>query len=114
MAKFPKKRKPSEEPAEEAPILHHDAPVVGEGQKAEPPKTDAPGLPKITVKIAACGLLLENELKRQKAAGLVPKYGQLILEGMLLYPDKMHVLPRSKAVEKAILDGWIVDMGVYP
>jgi len=110
MAKTPKKSKgAAEEPEKEAPVLHHDAPVVGEDQQAEPPKTD---VPKITVKLAACGLLLENELKRQKAEGLVERYGQLMLEGMLLQPDKMYILPRSKAVEKAIDDGWIVDMGV--
>ncbi len=113
MAKFPKKKMPTEEPAKEVPILHHEAPVVGEDQQAEPPKTDVTRLPRITVKIAACGLLLENELKRQKAAGLVERYGQLRLEGVLLQPNKMHVLPKSKIVEKAILDGWIVDMGVY-
>ncbi len=106
MGKSLKKGRPSEEPA-----LHHDAPVAGDGQKPEPPKTD---VPKITVKLAACGLLLENELKRQKAAGLVERYGQLRLEGVLLQPNKMHVMPKSKIVEKAILDGWIVDMGVCP
>ncbi len=116
MAKFPKKKMPSgsEEPAKEASVLHHDAPVVAERScEKSAPKTDVPRLTKITVKIAACGLLLENELKRQKAAGLVERYGQLVLDDLLLYPDKMHILPRSKAVEKAILDGWIVDMGGY-
>ncbi len=109
MGKSLKKGKPSEEPA-----LHHDAPVVSKDKEADQPvlKTDAPALPKITVKLAACGLLLENELKRQKAAGLVERYGQLRLEGVLLQPDEMYVLPRSKAVEKAIDDGWVVDMGV--
>ena len=107
-----KQRGPSREPIDEALVLHHDAPAAKSSAKEPALKTDASALPKITVKIAACGLLLENELKRQKAAGDVERYGQLILDGFRLDPDEMYTLPRTKAVERAIIDGWIVDMGV--
>jgi len=107
-----KKKEASKEPAEDSPILHHDAPAPETPKEQSALKTDAPALPKITVKIAACGLLLENELKRQKAAGLVERYGQLVLDGVLLQPDEMHAVSRSQTVEKAIVNGWIVDMGV--
>lgn len=108
MAKMTKK---NEWAREEAHPLHHDAPVLK--NKEDPPalKTDAPDS-KVAVMIAACGLLLENELKRQKNSGIVEKFGQLVLDNVLLQPDKIYTLPRSILVEKAIIDGWVVDMGV--
>jgi len=112
MANPSKKQRGQSRETVEAPALHHDAPVPVATVKEPALKTDAPALPKITVRIAACGLLLENELKRQKVAGEVERYGQLLLDGVLLQPDEMHVLARTKAVERAIIDGWIVDMGV--
>jgi len=107
-----KQRGPAREPIDEALVLHHDAPAAKSSAKEPALKTDAPTLPIITVKIAACGLLLENELKRQKAADEVERFGQLVLDGVLLQPDEMYTLPMTKVVEKAIVDGWVVDMGV--
>jgi hypothetical protein len=31
---------------------------------------------------------------------------------VLLQPDRIYTLSRTAIVEKAIVDGWIVDMGV--
>lgn len=107
-----KQRGPVREPIDEALVLHHDAPAAKASGREPALKTNAPAPPKITVKIAACGLLLVNELKRQKAAGDVERYGQLVLDGFRLDPDEMYTLPMTKAVEGAIVDGWVVDMGV--
>ncbi len=108
MSKTPKRK---EGGREDIPALHHDAPAPK--KKEDPPvlKTDVPDS-HVTVMIAACGLLLENELKRQKNSGIVEKFGQLVLDNVLLQPDKIYTLPRSILVEKAIIDGWVVDMGV--
>jgi hypothetical protein len=108
MSKTPKRK---EGDRENIPALHHDAPASK--KKEDPPalRTDVPDS-KVTVMIAACGLLLENELKRQKNSGIVEKFGQLVLDNVLLQPDKIYTLSRTVLVEKAITDGWIVDMGV--
>lgn len=107
MAKMTKKKDGARE---EAHPLHHDAPVLK--NKEDPPalKTDAPDS-KVTVMIAACGLLLENEMKRQENSGIVEKFGQLVLDNVLLQPDRIYTLSRTAMVERAIVDGWIVDMG---
>lgn len=97
-------------PKEEGPALHHDAPAPKTIEEQPVLKTDAPDS-QVAVMIAACGLLLENELKRQKNSGIVEQFGQLILDGMLLLPNEIYILPRTLTVEKAIADGWIVDMG---
>jgi len=95
---------------DEAPVLHHDAPAPKKTEDSPALKTDAPGR-QITVMIAACGLLLVNELKCQKNSGIVKQYGQLMLDDALLQPNEIYTLPWTAAVEKAIIDGWVVDMG---
>ncbi len=109
------KRKKGETPSD-SHLLHHDTPEIKAISEEPALKTDAPilSVSKITVKLAACGLLLENELKRQKTAGLVQQYGQLVLAGTLLKPNKIYVIPKTTDVIKAIEDGWIVDMGIAP
>ncbi len=109
------KRKKGETPSD-SHLLHHDTPKAKAISEEPALKTGAPitSVPKITVKLAACGLLLENELKRQKASGVVKQYGQLVLAGILLNPDEIYVIPKTADAVKAIEDGWIVDMGITP
>ncbi len=74
-------------------------------------KNDAPST--IKVMIAACGMLRDNELVRQHKAGIVKNFGEMLVEGTLLLPDRVAGVQRTPAVIKAIEDGWIVCMGEW-
>ncbi len=64
------------------------------------------------VKLGFGGIVLDSELKRQKAEGLVDQHGRMVIDGNLLMPDMLFALPRTEALQRAIEAGWIIDQGV--
>jgi hypothetical protein len=99
------KRKRASDP-NAAPAILLDAPI-----ELTPSATSEPGLPCITVMIAVCGFLLDKELRRQKAAGIVEQLGQLVISGQLLKLNEMYVLPFDDDVKQAVKQGWVIVMG---
>ena len=68
-------------------------------------------IPKIKVVLAECGMLRDNELVRQKKAGIVKVFGHMMLEGIELEPNKAAEVPETNNVLKAIQDGWVIYVG---
>jgi hypothetical protein len=64
------------------------------------------------VALAGAGHMLDSELKRQKAVGLVEQYGQVVIDERLLVPDILFAVPRTEGLQRAIEAGWIIDQGV--
>ncbi len=64
------------------------------------------------VALAGFGRMLDSELKRQKAEGLVEQYGRMVIDGNLLMPDMLFAVPRTEGLQRAIEAGWIIDQGI--
>ena len=63
---------------------------------------------KINVLIAACGMLSDFEVFRQINEGIVKNLGELMLDGVLLLPDKISAVPDTPIIRKAIEDGLLI------
>lgn len=69
--------------------------------------------PKLNVMIACCGMLRDHEVFRQINESIVKQFGELLIEGVLLLPDKIGSVPDTPVTRKAIEDGILILMPGY-